>query len=195
MLAYNNDKEFKERAVAAAMHHRDADMLISGTYGQMNGKFHGCSVGCDAYDITGKIIDDPHSTTAKYFGFPEWLERLRDTIFEGLDKTARNNWHVDLKKAIPVGMTKEQFESVKSQFILYLMVENIERVKSLAISEDLKSEVIAAIEKVKIFHETDFGDDESAARSAAESAAWSAAWSAAESAARSAAESAARSAA
>jgi hypothetical protein len=51
MLSYNNDPEFKERAIKSAEHHAKADMLIKGQYGHVNRSFKGCSVGCDAYDI------------------------------------------------------------------------------------------------------------------------------------------------
>ena len=89
MIAYNNSQNEKDEAVARAEHHRDTGMLQAGTYGQLNGTFHGCDVGCDAFDITGMIQKVPHQITAKYFGFPEWLEQLRDTIFEGLSQNKR----------------------------------------------------------------------------------------------------------
>lgn len=42
-LSYHNDPELKRRAVESAKHHRDADMLMAGTYGRMNGSFKGYS--------------------------------------------------------------------------------------------------------------------------------------------------------
>src|SRR5690606_5332993 len=108
MLTYHSDESLKQRAVEAAKRHRDQDMLLAGTYGRMDGTFRGCSVGCDAYDITGELLADGyHRITAEYFGFPEWLERLRDAIFEGLPNDERRDFHVRLKEAIPVGVDIE----------------------------------------------------------------------------------------
>jgi hypothetical protein len=98
-------------------------------------------------------------------------------------------------------------EPVKWKISVFILSENIERVLTLDISDDLKKQVVDSIRGILSLHETaiktgvwDAESAWSAAESAAESAAWSAesaAWSA-ESAARSAAwsaESAARSAA
>lgn len=108
VLSYHNNPKLKEDAVASAQRHQDLDMLLAGTYGHPeNGlAFKGCSVGCDAFDISGST-DTPHKTTADYYGFPEWLERLRDTLFEGLDQESRKTFHVEFKKAIPVGVDLE----------------------------------------------------------------------------------------
>jgi hypothetical protein len=195
MLSYHNDPSLKERAVAAAKRHRDADMLVTGTYGHMNGAFRGCSVGCDAYDITGRIIDDGyHAVTAAHFGFPEWLELLRDAIFEGLPNAERRDFHVQLKEAIPVGV---DIEPVRHRLAIRRMNRLIDaQDKALTqANDDIKpaiEKVMIALHQVRRCHEAEIGKGHCGAED------WSAAWSAARSAARSAAwsaESAARSAA
>ena len=79
--SYHGKQSEKDEAIRNAQRHIDQDLLIAGTYGKKNGLFKGCSVGCDAYDITGKIENAPHAITAEHLGFPEWLEYLRDSIF------------------------------------------------------------------------------------------------------------------
>src|SRR5690242_11693195 len=104
--------EKKAEKVAFALHHREADMLVSGTYVEKaNGGFHGCSVGCDAISIALAKKENPlllggghHAYVANYFGTPEWLEYLRDSIFESLPSGEREQWHVDLAEALPVGV-------------------------------------------------------------------------------------------
>ena len=145
MTSYNNNPEFKKKAIEAAIRHRDMDMLMSGTYGNIDDGFKGCSIGCDAFDITGGIAGDPHKTTADYFGFPLWLERLRDSIFEGLGKADRSNWHIDIKKSIPIGMNYPDFDLVKKDFLIWLMEENIKVVESLDIERVLKGIVLSSI--------------------------------------------------
>lgn len=100
--------EKKAEKVAFALHHREADMLVSGTYIEKdNGSFQGCSVGCDAISIALARKQNPmelrgstHAYVADYFGTPEWLEYLRDSVFEGLPSADRIQWHVDLAEAL-----------------------------------------------------------------------------------------------
>src|SRR6266516_2957355 len=103
-------------------------------------------------------------------------------------------WPEQFTESIPVGVSEFSLERVKWQFCAYLLKENIERVLTLEIADELKKQVVSAVRRVLLVHETALQTerwDESAARSAesaarsARSAARSAAWSA-ESAARSA---------
>ena len=210
ILAYHSDSAVKARHVALAVHHRDADMLVSGTYGQTaGGAFRGCSVGCMAHDIAPKRRDH-HEVVAEDAGWPEWLVRLNDSIFEGLPTGKRENFHVELREAIAPGV---DLESVRPM----LAIRRIDRLITLQNGnlgrgvDDVVNQTIAALQQVRRAHEAEIGDNvclladaektaawsAESARSAAESAAWSAAawsaWSAAESA-RSAAWSAAESA-
>ena len=148
MISYNNDPAFKKKAVEAAVRHRDMDMLVVGSYGVRINGFKGCSIGCDAFDITGEITGEPHQTTADYFGFPMWLELLRDSIFERLPVIDRVNWHVDIKKAIAIGMEESDFDQVKKDFLIWLMMENMKVVQGLGIGNGLKYLVISAINGV-----------------------------------------------
>ena len=189
----------------AARAHRDADMLRAGFYGRMNGRFHGCSVGCFAHEIDPTLFAERrdegtnlHRLVADAHGYPEWLAHLQDRIFEGLPDTDRIDWHVQFADAIAV-------RSRDWQVILHDAHAGI-----LRIAERTAGSAAPAVSAVRELHErrepsesaawsaarsAAWSAARSAARSAAESAAWSAAWSAAESAAGSAAWSAARSAA
>jgi hypothetical protein len=214
MEAYLGDKKLKTRFVGEVKKHREADQIIQGTYGQQNGKWKGCAVACSLRSldiIKGNELETEYSDHERYeseLGIPEWLARVEDTIFEGLPQEKALDWPLKFAKAIPVGAN---LEPVKWQFCAFILNENIERVITLNIADDLKEQVVSAIRQVLSVHETAIKTgkwDESAAWSAAwsarsaaesaESAAWSArsaAWSArsaAESAesARSAAESA-----
>jgi hypothetical protein len=191
--SYHNDPAIKAFHVAQAKHHLAADMLVSGTYGEGNASnFRGCSIGCMAHDIDPSR-DDYHKLVAEHAGWPEWLARLNDSIFEGLPKGERETFHVDLREAIPVGVDLEP--------VLHkLALRRIDRLIELQTSalgksgesvDDVIQETLAALIQVRRCHEAEIGGnvcDWSAARSAAESAesaaesARSARWSAAESA-------------
>jgi hypothetical protein len=85
--------------------HLAADMLRARTYGRVNGQFRGCSVGCLVHDIEPTwteytIAYQGHRRVADHYGYPEWLVRLQDTVFEGLPADERNEWHVGLADAI-----------------------------------------------------------------------------------------------
>lgn len=171
----------------AARRHRDADMLRSGTYGEMNGRFHACSIGCFAYEVAperfsasaGWRDDDHHRIVAEAYGYPEWLARLQDTVFEGLPPEARLDWHVQIADAIAA--RKRDWRT-----ILHAVHAAILRVsyRTAGSASDAVRTVLDLHEKAA---EGEAIPDEewSAARSAAESATWSVARSVAESAAES----------
>jgi hypothetical protein len=183
MLSYLNDPAVKAKYVARFEAHRKADEVIQGQ-GFKNGR--GCFVGCtlDAYK---------HERFPIELGWPEWLARLADTIFEGIPANDAPQFGTDLLEAVPVGVN---LDPVRARFLLTVQRRNLTRMESN--KDKAALEVVAAIKTVIGLLEKDEPAD-SAAESAARSAAWSAwsaaesAWSAAESA-ESAAESAARSA-
>ena len=179
MLSFHNDIEVKEKYVNRVKAHAKADNLIQGT-GWENGK--GCAIGC-----TLESFD--HSAYPTELGLPEWLARLEDRLFEGMENKYAMKFPLDFLEAIPVGVS---LEPVKWKFCSYLCSDNIARVENLDIDWNLKKQVLTAIKHVKLIHDNAIETgvwDASAAR-AADSAAYSAAYSAADSAARSAARSA-----
>ena len=70
--------------------HREQDALISGVYAKAHGdQFKGCSVGCVAHDAFPDMSaldiqehDNIHKAVSDHFGYPEWLARLQDHMFE-----------------------------------------------------------------------------------------------------------------
>ncbi len=180
----------KEDMLAEVQKHRKQDQIIQGTYGEQNGKWRGCAVGCSIHSVNAlkgkKYQTNNHKVYETELGIPEWLARLEDTIFEGLPVAKAKLWPEQFIKAIPVGV---DLEPVKWKFTVYLMKENIERVLGLDIGDELKEEVVSAIRGVLVVAEDAIKTG--AWDKSAQSAAWSAAWSAAESAAESAAQSAA----
>jgi hypothetical protein len=200
MQSYLNDTKLKKDFIKEVKWHEDQDKIIQGTYGKGdNGDWKGCAVGCFIHSLgrlEGEKLDTSnHKLYETKLGIPEWLARLEDTIFEGLPKDLAMKWPLRFSKAIPVGV---DLEPIKWKFSAFILSENIERVLTLNISDDLKKQVVDSIRGVLTLHEEAIKTgswNESAAESAwsARSAAESA-WSAAESA-RSAAESAAESAA
>lgn len=211
MLTFYSDPARKQARIDRAKKHVEMDRLVSGFYrdGETD---RGCSVGCDAIDICNDTGTSPHGVVSEYDGVPEWLEHLRDVIFEGLYDADRSGWHVALAEAIPVGV---DIDIVKHQLADWILSDDG------PIPEAVKHPIVSdAILLVRKYHQGRISGDVtmSAARSAmsaATSAAKSAAaessvnfavmsaarfavlsaWSAAESAARSAESSAARSAA
>ena len=193
LVSYHNNPKLKNSIIDEMREHQNADLIIKGRYGQENGVFKGCAVGCAIHSMNVRLgkhyPTNSHVSYEEAIGVPEWLARLHDTIFEGLPDKENTQFAVDLLAAIPVG---KDLALVKWKFCAFILSENIKRVLALKnISDELKKQVVDAIRGVLKVHEEAIKTDEwneSAARSA-ESAAWSAARSA-ESAARSAAWSA-----
>lgn len=99
MLSFHNDPKIKRKYIARVKAHRKADKLIQGvTY--KNGR--GCAVGCTllAYD---------HKRYPIELGLPTWLAYLEDAIFENLPAEYAKLWPEAFLRAIPIGITEEQF--------------------------------------------------------------------------------------
>ena len=179
--------EKKSARIERAKQHAAADRLRSGFYTDAKNHSIGCSVGCDAIDIAGwqGEYSNPHAIVAQHDGTPEWLEHLRDRIFEGLPPNRRSWWHVALAEALPVG------SDMQAEYHL-ICIAILERQKTRSSNWDMAAygdEVVAALDQTIAYHRN---PTDSAAKSAADSAAESAADSVRS--ARSAAESAAKSA-
>ena len=171
MLTFHSDPAKKQARIDRAKRHVEQDRLMSGTYNDGNG--HGCSVGCDAMDIDPENSENPHAIVSGYDGTPEWLEHLRDVIFEGLPSDNRAGWHVALAEAIPVGVDIAPVRHRLAAWILSADGPMTEGINHETVRE--------SIETIRQMHERAGRGEETI-----ESAAWSAAKSAAGSAARSA---------
>jgi len=100
--------------VAEMIAHRAADRLAKGTYSSSSydsgsaHKWHGCAVGCGVRTIrqrTGNtaLHFSDHAGLADALGWPEWLVRLEDVVFEGLAPAAALAWPARLAQAVPEG--------------------------------------------------------------------------------------------
>ena len=176
MQAFHNDMKIKEKYLDRVLAHQKADEIIHGIYWE-NGK--GCAVGCTIHSGNHKYYE-------KELGIPEWLARLEDTLFEGLQNGRAKAWPAQFLEAIKPGVDLEQ---VKKPFTIFILEQNLTYLDQCKFDADKWPDVKSAIDgsraaAVQTIEALKSGS-ESAARSA-ESAAWSA-----ESAARSAARSAA----
>jgi len=170
MLSYHNDPAIKLKYQARFEAHRKADDVIQGTgYDNSRGCFVGCTL--NKYD---------HSRFPVELGWPEWLARLADVIFEGVPKSEAAQFGTDLLDAVQIG---KDLEPVKWHLAIARHKVQIERLKHN--SEPYAEQVSNALQGVIDYCESQLAGtatDEMTAWSAAESAARSA-WSAARSAA------------
>ena len=99
MLSYHNDENVKKKYQDRFAAHRAADQVIQGT-GFEPASGRGCFVGCtlDNYN---------HSRFPVELGWPEWLARLADALFEGIPKEEAPQFGTDLLAAVPVGVDLE----------------------------------------------------------------------------------------
>ena len=61
-----------------------------------------------------------HDAYEAELGFPTWLARLEDTLFEGMPNHAAKSFPVTFLEAVPVG---RNLEAVKWRFIGYILDE------------------------------------------------------------------------
>ena len=153
MLSYHNDPSVKAKYAERFAQHRAMDEVIQGQ-GFEGGR--GCFVGCtlDAYD---------HSRFPKELGWPEWLARLADTIFEGIPASDAAQFGTDLLEAVPVGV---DLEPVQWHLAILRHTASLKLLESN--TEPYAQQVRDAIGKVIAYCRDKITG--SAARSAAESA-------------------------
>ena len=80
----------QETFAEMARRHRDADMLVAGSFQMVGGQ--ACSIGCFCHDYG--LEPSNFEGLAKLTGYPESGHRLQEAIFEGLPETERADWHV-----------------------------------------------------------------------------------------------------
>lgn len=131
MKAFVNTPITKDEFFKELKWHQEQDRFLQGTYSREdNGQFKGCAVGCSINSIACKLQIDldfqDHGLYEKYLGIPEWLARVQDTIFEGLEEDRSKLWPVEFTEAINVGADLNQ---VRPDFIVYVLESNLERIR------------------------------------------------------------------
>ena len=183
--AFHNDKKIKQKYLKRVIAHQKADNLVRGIGWEKSkdGNFRGCAVGCTLENYN-------HSQYPIELGIPEWLARLEDTLFEGMDKEKSKTWPEKFLKACNVGA---DLEKAKTPFLIFILEDNLNSMENCVFDRKNNPEVvkalngsIKAVKDMLVLHKKSKVTEAawSAARSAARSAAWSA--ESAESAVRSA---------
>ena len=123
MLAYNNDPKLRRAFLAQIRLHRKQDQIVKGTYGQQNGHWRGCAVGCSIHSLNAiqgtTYSTDDHAASEK-IGIPQALYRLQDSIFEGLPSKKNAAFVVDFAQAIPCGA---DLSKVTAQFLVWCLLD------------------------------------------------------------------------
>lgn len=109
LKAFHNDPKLKKDMVLEILNHQKQDQILKGTYGQQNGKWRGCAVGCSVRSlaiIKGETLIEQYNQHERYetdLGIPESLARLEDYLFEVMPQADAMKWPAEFMKAIPVG--------------------------------------------------------------------------------------------
>jgi hypothetical protein len=116
LITYLNKPDLKAALLIEIAKHEAADQLVKGHYGEMNGQFTGCAIGCSLHSLNllqGKIgkangedaFVGRHDRFPTELGWPLWLAYYEDSIFEGLPQKLAETWPRRLADAVPVGIT------------------------------------------------------------------------------------------
>ena len=109
MLAYHNDPSRKSKLVQSVADHIAADRLMQCATGGSREK--GCTVACAHQSLLVEEIGLEkswekaynHASLAERMGIPEWIPRLVDTLYEGMNTEDSKQFSQDWIAAIPVG--------------------------------------------------------------------------------------------
>ena len=168
MLSFHNDQAVKDKYVARGDAHILADELVQGS-GWDGAK--GCAVGCTLDNYNFEAYPDE-------LGLPIWIAHLQDVLHEGQSFDDAKLFFRDFLRSIPVGKSEEDFENVKSRFLIFVLNDVENTIKDSDYSK--VSDVLYAINKSKLLHENflSSGVFDGAAAGDAARAARAAAWAA-----------------
>src|SRR5262245_43305154 len=111
LQSYLGKPDLKAALLVEIGKHEQADQIVKGTYGKMNGQWHGCAIGCSlrslnilqgVAEINGRT--DDHERFTSELGVPLWLAYAEDHIFEHLPEDQATTWPRRFADAIPVGV-------------------------------------------------------------------------------------------
>lgn len=191
----------KEQFVNQIKKHQELDHFIKDIYSEGD---RGCAVGClikSINIITGKELETSnYQNYEKYLGIPEWLARVEDNIFKGLNIERAKKWPLEFSEAINISANLDE---IKIPFIVFILKSNLVWLDSLKDrnNKKLRNSINLTIDVTKQMIEAQMKNDaklitlaksaawsaacsEESVKFAAESAAWSvesAVWSAARS--------------
>ena len=115
MRAFIDAEVSKTELLGSLARHRDEDRLAQGWYYWQEGR--GCAVGCTLHEYASNS-EYNHELYEELFGIPMTLAHLEDSIFEGLDATAAQEWPERFIRAIPEGA---DLERVADELALWLL--------------------------------------------------------------------------
>lgn len=146
LITYLGKPELKATFLVEIGKHEAADQIVQGHYGEMNGKFTGCAIGCSLHSLNvlqGKA--DPMASVSQHdrvpveLGWPLWLAYLEDNIFERLPDELATTWPRRLAEAIPVGVTVP--DAMLAKLLRWTLVGDIFGV--VHATDDVKAKAIA----------------------------------------------------
>ena len=177
ILSYHGSPAVKHFHVEQARRHLATGTLLAGTYGEGSGEnFRACSVGCMAHDID-PTRKDFHAVVAEHAGWPEWLVRLNDAVFENLPSPERNTFHVKLREAVPVGVDLEpvlhKLAIRRLDRLIAAQTKALEAKRAYGVHEAIEK-VIDALGKVRAYHSAYSAGSATYSAGSADSAAYSA---------------------
>lgn len=113
ILSFHNDPKIKEECVNVAQKmHLEGRFQISGL------REYGMGVAQAVTDSFDK------SDFEKMYGLPIWLAHLEENINDDIGNNFGTDYPVNLIKVIPVGVNKEQFQSVYHKYCIHVL-ENV----------------------------------------------------------------------
>lgn len=120
LQAYLGDKKLKKAILAEVVKHRKADQIVQGTYGQENGIWKGCAVGCSIHSLNIKLKKDfstsDHFVYESQLGIPKELAQIEDSLFEEMSVKDSKIWPERFLKAINPGA---DLSKVVAQWVIW----------------------------------------------------------------------------
>ena len=168
LQAFHNNSQLQQEFLDRAQGHYDADELIHGIYWE-DGK--GCAIGC-------MIHSSNHEDLESLYGIPEWLGRLVDVLFEGMENKYSKEFYLSFIKTVanPSFLGFDSWQHIYHQICLHNLEKECKNTDHPLVKQAISD--IIALHRIEETDKEKWAAAETAADFAARSAARSAAWSA-----------------
>ncbi len=141
MLSYRNDQTVKDKYVNRMQAHIDADELIQGI-GWSEKENKGCAIGCTLNNYN-------HEAYERELGLPSWFAYLEDYFFENASLKYSKNFPVRFLKAIKIGMSVDNFNTIQRNFMDFINSEAKEAVKDAKENAEVTGNTVEEIEELE----------------------------------------------
>jgi len=129
LQAFHNNLQLQKEFLDRAQSHYDADELIHGVYWE-EGK--GCAYGCMTHSNNHKDLE-------LLYGMPEWIGRVVDVLFEGMENKYSKKFYLNFIRAVakPLFLGFDNWQHIFHQLCLHILQKECKNIDHPLVKQEI----------------------------------------------------------